>query len=109
MHFASSEKYKKLARKCHNHEAQPSRGTKRRRDEEKNDKTNSTYETTDAQRKKKELQQRNRPETVCRKTALCVFVCVRACVRARGWVVGGAKTSFTRAKLHLNSDAVKHF
>ena len=41
----------KTARKCHNNEAQPSRGTKRNRDEERtnNDKPNATYETIHAQ------------------------------------------------------------
>ena len=38
-----------IPRKCHNHEAQPSLATKRRRDEEKIITKQTPYETTDAQ------------------------------------------------------------
>ena len=51
-----------MSRKCHSHEAQPSRDTGR--DEEKV-MTNATYETTGLQ---EELQQRQRLGKVSRKT-----------------------------------------
>ena len=44
--------YVKLPRKCHNQEAQPSQGIKKGETRNKNnDKTNATYETTEAQTK----------------------------------------------------------
>ena len=52
---------------CQHHEAEPSRGTKTRRDEEQTRTTHKRlYETTDTQRKRQ--QARNRLETVCLKT-----------------------------------------
>ena len=42
----------KIPSKCHNHEVQPSQGTKRRDEEQNKDKTNATYEITDAQTNK---------------------------------------------------------
>ena len=42
----------KIPMQCHNHKAQPSRGIQGRRDEEKNDNTNTACKTTDVQAKK---------------------------------------------------------
>ena len=42
----------KIPRKCHSSEAQPSRGTKGKSDEEEKEHTNATYEITDAQTKR---------------------------------------------------------
>ena len=63
----TSKKYVNLLSKCHNHEAQPSRGTKRRRDEEQiRIKTNSAY--NHRRTNKEELLQGNRHGMVSRKT-----------------------------------------
>ena len=57
MKISCSAKFYNLgARKCHNHEAQSTRGIKRRKNEEQiKKKQNATYETTDAQTNMKSI------------------------------------------------------
>ena len=52
----------KIPRKRHNHDAQPSRGTKRGRDEKQSDKTNVTFETPTHKKKKKKKKKKNATE-----------------------------------------------
>ena len=58
MYMYMLEKYVKIHRKCHNYEAQPSRGTKRRTDKEHIKTTQTPH--TKPQTHKEELQQENR-------------------------------------------------
>ena len=99
----------KIPRKCHNHKAQPSRVTKRRRDEQiRTPQTPHTYEITDVQTKRISTEEppgNGQLESCCGLRLGWGLVCV--CVggggggRGGGEGIGGVaetRYSFTRAK-----------